>query len=139
MCVRLCVCACVRVCVRACVHVYVRACMCVCVAKELEVVQVSQVGDFLFTFPIYFLLFVFSSTSASLSLCSPSLLRSKILKHNDHSLVDMEDDMMLLCQNTCTYSQKGSQTLRNLCLPSLTSRLQSYWVSVSHVVRGSCE
>ena len=39
--------------------------------------------------------------------------------HERQSLADMKDN---LCQNTCTYSQKGSQRLRSLCLPSLTSQ-----------------
>ena len=92
----------------------VRACACVCVWCGLSS------GDILLPSP-----FTFSSSYSPqpllppLSLLPPSC-RSKILRHNYNRLVDMEDDMMLLCQNTRTYSQNCSQTLRSLCLPSLT-------------------
>ena len=35
--------------------------------------------------------------------------QERILKHKYRCLADMEDDMMLLCQNACKYNQEGSQ------------------------------
>jgi len=36
-------------------------------------------------------------------------IKERILKHKYRSLADMEDDMMLLCQNARTYNHEGSQ------------------------------
>ena len=42
--------------------------------------------------------------------CSISIhLQDRIMKHKYRNLADVEDDMMLLCQNACKFNKESSQ------------------------------
>ena len=58
---------------------------------------------YIYTGTHYYTLYIYTHTHTS------SSLQDRIMKHKYRNLADMEDDMMLLCQNARKFNEEGSQ------------------------------